>query len=231
MQEEGAPPRSCGVVDLALYLRSLAASKCERREAPSEGTSVDENLPISGRSPQFFCHRSSQRSLGERVRRSGQPRTSEQDAYRTIARSRVGSRVAPSRISQPTPGHTASIEFVKILCFRYTFAMSKIENIYEIVTDNHGLITSARAREVEISSNELVRYAKRGRIAKVGHGLYQLEQWVPGPNDAHAWAVMSVGPDALLYGESVIALPDLTPTNPTRTFVAAPRRTRRASKA
>ena len=54
--------------------------------------------------------------------------------------------------------------------------MSKFENIYEILTDNHGLITSARAREVEISSNELVRYAKRGRIAKVGHGLYQLEQ-------------------------------------------------------
>lgn len=109
--------------------------------------------------------------------------------------------------------------------------MLKFENIYEIVTDNHGLITSARAREVEISSNELVRYAKRGRIAKVGHGLCQLEQWVPGPNDAHAWAVMSVGPDALLYGESVIALPDFTPTNLTRTFVAAPRRTRRASKA
>ena len=59
--EEGAPPRSCGVVDLALYLRSLAASKCERREAPSEGPSVDENLPISGRSPQFFCLGSSQR--------------------------------------------------------------------------------------------------------------------------------------------------------------------------
>ena len=108
--------------------------------------------------------------------------------------------------------------------------MSKFENIYEIVTDNHGLITSARAREVEISSNELVRYAKRGRIAKVGHGLYQLEQWVPELNDAHAWAVMSVGPDALLYGESVIAMLGLTPTNPIRTFVATPRRTQRTSK-
>lgn len=110
------------------------------------------------------------------MRRSEQPRASEQDSYRTIARSRV----APSRKSQPTPGYTASIEFVKILCFRYTFAMTEFENIYEIATDNHGLTTPARAREVEISSNELVRYAKRGRIAKVGHGLYQLEQWCPG---------------------------------------------------
>ena len=39
---------------------------------------------------------------------------------------------------------------------------------------------------------------------------------------------MSVGPDAVLYGESVIAMLGLAPTNPTRTFVATPRRCRRA---
>ena len=38
---------------------------------------------------------------------------------------------------------------------------------------------------------------------------------------------MSVGPGALLYGESVIAMLDLAPTNPTRMFAATPRRTRR----
>ena len=78
-----------------------------------------------------------------------------------------------------------------------------------------------------MSNNELVQYAKRGRIAKVGHGLYQLEQWVPDPSDTYAWAVMSVGPGALLYGESVIAMLDLAPTNPIRVFVATPRCTRR----
>ena len=105
--------------------------------------------------------------------------------------------------------------------------MTKFEYIYEIAAGNHGLITSAQAREAGVSNNELVQYAKRGRIAKVGHGLYQLEQWVSGPSDTFAWAVMSVGPDALLYGESVIAMLDLAPTNPTRMFVATPRRTRR----
>ena len=39
---------------------------------------------------------------------------------------------------------------------------------------------------------------------------------------------MSVGPSAVLYGESVIAMLGLAPTNPTRTFVATPRRCRRA---
>lgn len=106
--------------------------------------------------------------------------------------------------------------------------MTKYEDIFDIAADNHGLITSAQAREAGITNNELVQYAKRGRVTKVGHGLYQLAQWVPEQNDAYAWAVMSVGPSAVLYGESVIAMLGLAPTNPTRTFVATPRRCRRA---
>ena len=47
------------------------------------------------------------------------------------------------------------------------------------------------------------------------------------PSDTYAWAVMSVGPDALLFGESSIAMLGLAPINPTRMFVATPRRTRR----
>ncbi len=105
--------------------------------------------------------------------------------------------------------------------------MTKYEDIFAIAADNHGLITSAQAREAGISNNELVQYAKRGRVAKVGHGLYQLTQWVPEQNDAYAWAVASVGPNAVLYGESVIAMLGLAPTNPSRTFIATPRRCRR----
>lgn len=105
--------------------------------------------------------------------------------------------------------------------------MSKFENIFEIAADNHGLISSAQAKQAGITNNEMVQYAKRGRILKVGHGLYQLAQWIPEPNDVYAWAVMSVGPDAMLYGESVIAMLGLAPTNPTRIFVATSRRSRR----
>ena len=47
------------------------------------------------------------------------------------------------------------------------------------------------------------------------------------PSDMYAWAVMSVGPDALLFDESIIAMLGLAPINPTRMFVATPRRTRR----
>ena len=88
--------------------------------------------------------------------------------------------------------------------------MTKYEDIFDIAADNHGLITSAQPRS-GITNNELVQYAKRRRVTKVGHGLYKLTQWVPEQNDVYAWAVMSVGPDAVLYGESVIAMLGLAP--------------------
>lgn len=105
--------------------------------------------------------------------------------------------------------------------------MTKFDDIYDIAADNHGLITSAQAKQAGISNIELVQYARRGRVNKVGHGIYQLVQWVSEPNDVYAWAVAMAGPDALLYGESVIAMLGLSPTNPNRTFVATPRRVRR----
>lgn len=47
------------------------------------------------------------------------------------------------------------------------------------------------------------------------------------PSDTYDWAVMSLGPDALLFGKSVIAMLGLAPINLTRMFAATPRRARR----
>lgn len=91
--------------------------------------------------------------------------------------------------------------------------MEEACRLIEAAADNHGLITSAQARTLGVSNNELVQYARRGRIRKVGRGLYQLVQWVPEGNDSCAWAVASVGPEAVLCGDSVLAmLPLRAPT-------------------
>lgn len=105
--------------------------------------------------------------------------------------------------------------------------MTKFDCIFSIAVDNHGLVSSAQAKQAGISNNEMVQYAKRGRIVKVGHGLYKLARWVPESNDVYAWAVLSVGADAWLYGESVIAMLGLVPANPDRIFVASSKRVRR----
>jgi len=105
--------------------------------------------------------------------------------------------------------------------------MTKFNDIYELAADNYGLITSAQAREIGVTNNELVQYARRGKVERIGQGLYRLTHYVPTPYDSYAEAVALVGPEAYLYGESVIAMHELAPTNPTNMHVATPKRVRR----
>ena len=74
-REEGAPPRSCGVADLALCLRSLAASKYEGRETPSEGPLLMKTSRFLAGLPCFSA---------TKVR-----------GVRLLGRTRVSSRTAP----------------------------------------------------------------------------------------------------------------------------------------
>lgn len=105
--------------------------------------------------------------------------------------------------------------------------MSKFDDIYEVAADNHGLITSSEARAIGVTNNELVQYACRGSLVRVGQGVYQLSRHIPTEIDPFALAVALVGEDSYLYGEAVIALLGLAPTKPGRMRVATTRRVRR----
>jgi predicted transcriptional regulator of viral defense system len=105
--------------------------------------------------------------------------------------------------------------------------MTYYDDIYEIAVDYYGLITSAEAKELGASDQDMSMLVKRGRLTKRGHGVYKLARYVPTPYDAYAEAVVLVGSNAYLYGESVIAMLELAPTNPSRVFVATPSRTRK----
>ncbi|NHM16148.1 hypothetical protein GMI69_05665 [Eggerthellaceae bacterium zg-887] len=106
--------------------------------------------------------------------------------------------------------------------------MTKYDDIiYEIASDNFGLITSAEAREAGVTNMELVQYARRGRLERIGQGLYRLAQRIPEANDSYAVAVALVGPEAYLYGEGVLGMLGLCPVNPAYVPVAATKRVRR----
>ena len=60
--KRGPLPESRGTADLALCLQVVRCRQVRGAGNSLRGPSADENLPISGRSPQFFCHRSSQES-------------------------------------------------------------------------------------------------------------------------------------------------------------------------
>ncbi|WP_232001615.1 type IV toxin-antitoxin system AbiEi family antitoxin domain-containing protein [Slackia heliotrinireducens] len=110
--------------------------------------------------------------------------------------------------------------------FWYYCAMTYYDDIYEIAVDNYYLISTQQAQQAGIPSVELAKLAHRGKLSHVSHGLYRLVRHVPHENDSYAIAVARVGNGAYLYGESVIALLNLAPTDPSRIYVASPHRVR-----
>lgn len=105
--------------------------------------------------------------------------------------------------------------------------MSKYEDIYEAAADNYGMVTRDEAVAMGVSDKELSRLTSDGKLTRIGHGVYRVKHHVPGSLDTYAESVAVVGPDAYLYGESVLAMFSLCPTNPAKIFVATPRRVRR----
>lgn len=109
----------------------------------------------------------------------------------------------------------------------YSFDMSYYDDIYEIAVDNHGLVSTQAARDAGVPAIELPKLAQRGKLENIARGLYRLTRYVPTKNDDYATAVARLGEGAYLFGESVIAMLGLAPTNPKYIYVAAPKRTRR----
>ena len=105
--------------------------------------------------------------------------------------------------------------------------MTNYEKIYEIAADNYGLITSEQAKVAGVSDKEMCMIAKRGRMHRVGYGVYKICDYIPVKNDPFAEAVALVGTDAFLYGESVLGMLELMPFNPNYIYVGTPKRVRR----
>lgn len=105
--------------------------------------------------------------------------------------------------------------------------MTYYDQIYEIAVDNYYLISTKDAADAGIPPVELAKLAHRGKLENISRGLYRLARHVPHPNDAYAIAVARVGAGAYLFGESVIAMLGLAPTNPSYICVAEPHRIRK----
>lgn len=104
--------------------------------------------------------------------------------------------------------------------------MAKIDDIYNAV-DDFGLITSVEAAELGMSNAELVQQADRGKLVRVGRGVYRMPVWPFQKEAPYAIAVKSAGEGAFLCGESVISLLELAPTDPSKIWIGVPKRTRR----
>ncbi|MGI6033121.1 MAG: type IV toxin-antitoxin system AbiEi family antitoxin domain-containing protein [Coriobacteriales bacterium] len=105
--------------------------------------------------------------------------------------------------------------------------MKHFDDIYEIAADNYGLVTYAEAKKAGITGGELNRWVSQGRLERRGHGVYRLTRRTPEPYDRYAEAVCLVGQDAVVWGDSVLAMLGLAYENPPVVYVAPARRVRR----
>ena len=99
--------------------------------------------------------------------------------------------------------------------------------IYEYAADRYGLITSSEAKKLGIPNVELVKLAHRGRIRRLGYGVYKIVQYIPTTYDKYAEAIALVGNNAIIYGESVLAMHDLALVNPTNIYIAVRNKVRK----
>lgn len=119
-------------------------------------------------------------------------------------------------------------EMSKVYRKWYTPDMSYYTDIYEEAIDNYGVITSAEAESIGVPKIELVKLARRGRIDRIGYGVYRVKPYVPTRLDRYADAVALVGEGSYVFGESVLAMHELAFANPRAIVVATPKRVRRA---
>ena len=107
--------------------------------------------------------------------------------------------------------------------------MTYYNQIFDEAIGNYGLISSSKAKGMGIPAVELVKLANRGRLRRLGYGVYKLVQYSPAPDglDAYADSLALVGEDAYLYAQSVLAMHHLCPTNPARIYVGTPNRCRK----
>lgn len=105
--------------------------------------------------------------------------------------------------------------------------MKLYDNINATAISNYGLITSAQATELGVRLKDLLEWVKIGRLEKCWRGVYRLVHYLPTEYDRYAEALATVGNDAMIWGESVLAMHNLAMVNPDKIEVATTRRVRR----
>jgi hypothetical protein len=101
------------------------------------------------------------------------------------------------------------------------------DELWGVAEDNYGIITSAQARELGVSRQNLAVMERGGFLTRICHGVYQVKHHVPNERDVYAIGVAAAGDSGYLRGASVIAMLGLAPTVPGIVYVGAGKRVRR----
>lgn len=107
-------------------------------------------------------------------------------------------------------------------------ALTNRRRLYGLALDQYGYVTTTNAETLGVPPVELRKLAQRGGLHNVGYGLYRFDDVPVSERDQYMEAVLRVGPDAFLTGDTVLSFHDLGLVNPRRIKVGTPRRVRAA---
>ena len=105
--------------------------------------------------------------------------------------------------------------------------MEAYDKLWGLAEDHYGIITSAEAKELGVSRQNLAAMERGGYLTRLCHGVYQVKHHVIGANDVFAIGVAMAGKGAYLRGASVVAMLNLAPTDPRWVFIGSGRRVRK----
>jgi predicted transcriptional regulator of viral defense system len=100
------------------------------------------------------------------------------------------------------------------------------QRLYELIGDNHGIITIAMAAEVGVPAVELRKLTSRGALERAGRGIYRIPFAPLDKFQQAITALATVGEGATLVSTSVLALLDIGLEMPTKLLISRSKRTR-----
>lgn len=104
--------------------------------------------------------------------------------------------------------------------------MTYRELLREVAEERYGYVTTRDLVGLNIPAVELRKLAARGKLEHVRRGIYRFPDTRPTERDEFMAAVLSVGEDAFLTHDAVLALHGLGLVNPRKIRVATPHRIR-----
>ncbi|WP_280795644.1 type IV toxin-antitoxin system AbiEi family antitoxin domain-containing protein [Aurantimicrobium minutum] len=111
--------------------------------------------------------------------------------------------------------------------------LTYLEQLRELALDQHGFVSSAQAVAAGIPKTELPRLASRGRISRVGHGIYRISQVPSTQYENLALALLETGvEDACISHDTALAVWEICDINSATLHISVPqgRRIRRSLK-
>ena len=105
--------------------------------------------------------------------------------------------------------------------------VTRLDALREIAMDQHGFVTTTQALDEGVTNDQLSKMVSRGRLDRVGYGVYRVPQVVGSRWDNWALAVLWTGvPEACLSHETALAAWDISDINPDRIHLTLPKGTR-----